>query len=112
MNPRYTAFLLFVCASAALSLPAAESSYRQVENWAQFPAGRTEMGGGSRRGCRFARQRLRAAPHPAMPTMVFDRSGKFLRAWGNPTAVTVDSGRRDYVAEVNGANVKTFVMKK
>lgn len=50
--------------------------------------------------------------NPAMPIMVFDRSGKFLRAWGDPTAVTVDSGRRDYVAEVNGANVKKFVMKK
>ena len=30
----------------------------------------------------------------------------------NPTAVTVDSAGAIYVAEVNGANVKKFVMKK
>jgi DNA-binding beta-propeller fold protein YncE len=82
MNRRYASFLLFVCALPALPLLAAESSYRQVENWAQFPAGvqKWESATGVDVDARDNVYVLHR--NPAMPIMVFDRSGKFLRAWG------------------------------
>jgi DNA-binding beta-propeller fold protein YncE len=82
MNHRHAAFSLFVCALLALPLPAAESSYREVENWAQFPAGvrKWEPATGVDVDARDNVYVLHR--NPAMPVMVFDRSGKFLRGWG------------------------------
>ncbi len=89
MSPRRPlpalAFALSLAAAlSAMPLRAAESHYRLVENWAQFPPGVTfkwePATGGSYVDSRdnvyvFHR-------NDAMPVMVFDRHGKFLRAWG------------------------------
>src|SRR5882757_8672676 len=61
---------------------AAESNYRLVDNWAQFPPGVTKWGAATgvdvdRRDNVYVLHR-----NESMPIMVFDRNGKFLRAWG------------------------------
>src|SRR6266850_6012399 len=61
---------------------AAESHYEVVENWAQFPPGVTKWGSATgvdvdARGNVYVLHR-----NESMPIMVFDRHGKFLRAWG------------------------------
>jgi DNA-binding beta-propeller fold protein YncE len=61
---------------------AAESNYRLVENWAQFPSGVTKWGAAT--GVDVDGQDNVYVLHrnESMPIMVFDRNGKFLRAWG------------------------------
>jgi DNA-binding beta-propeller fold protein YncE len=75
---RFRPFLMFI----ALLAPAAEAQYRVVENWAQFPAGVTKWGAAT--GVDVDSQDNVYVLHrnEAMPVMVFDRNGKFLRAWG------------------------------
>jgi DNA-binding beta-propeller fold protein YncE len=66
----------------ALLVPAAEAQYRVVENWAQFPPGVTKWGAAT--GVDVDAQDNVYVLHrnEAMPIMVFDRNGKFLRSWG------------------------------
>jgi DNA-binding beta-propeller fold protein YncE len=61
---------------------AAESHYQLVENWAQFPSGVTKWGAAT--GVDVDRDDNVYVLHrnESMPIMVFDRRGKFLRAWG------------------------------
>ena len=61
---------------------AADRHYRVVENWAQFPPGVTKWG--SVTGVDVDRNDNVYVLHrnEAMPIMVFDRNGKFLRGWG------------------------------
>jgi len=61
---------------------AADRRYRVVENWAQFPPGVTKWG--SATGVDVDRHDNVYVLHrnEAMPIMVFDRNGKFLRGWG------------------------------
>jgi DNA-binding beta-propeller fold protein YncE len=65
-----------------LQVRAAESHYQLVENWAQFPSGVTRWGAAT--GVAVDRDDNVYVLHrnPTMPIMVFDRNGKFLRAWG------------------------------
>ena len=77
---RFHGFLTIVAFLS--SLPAAQSQYRVVENWAQFPPGVTKWGAAT--GVDVDAQDNVYVLHrnEAMPIMVFDRNGKFLRAWG------------------------------
>ena len=61
---------------------AEDANYRVVENWAQFPPGVAKWASVTgvdvdRNDNVYVLQR-----NEAMPIMVFDRNGKFLRAWG------------------------------
>jgi hypothetical protein len=76
-----------VLAAAGLALhgmagQAADTHYREVENWAQFPPGVTKWG--SATGVDVDRHNNVYVLHrnETMPIMVFDRNGKFLRSWG------------------------------
>ena len=73
---------LAVLAALAVSLPGADSHYRLVENWPQFPPGVTKWG--SATGIDVDAQDNVYVLHrnEAMPIIVFDREGKFLRGWG------------------------------
>lgn len=71
------------------------SSYRVVENWAQFPEGVTAWGGATgvdidSKGNIYVFHR-----NEAMPIMAFDRHGKFLRAWGQGMFKTTHFLRTD-----------------
>jgi len=76
-----------VLAAAGLALygltaQAADTHYRVVENWAQFPPGITKWEAATgvdvdRHDNVYVLQR-----NETMPIMVFDRNGKFLRSWG------------------------------
>jgi DNA-binding beta-propeller fold protein YncE len=96
--------LLFVTAvvavATAVPLPAAESQYRLVENWAQFPPGVTKWG--SATGVDVDAQDNVYVLHrnEAMPIMVFDRNGKFLRAWGQGMIKTTHFLRVDRFGDV------------
>jgi DNA-binding beta-propeller fold protein YncE len=66
----------------AVPARAAVSHYQLVDNWAQFPPGVTKWGAATgvdvdAHGNVYVLQR-----NEAMPVMVFDRQGKFLRGWG------------------------------
>src|SRR3954454_7826811 len=65
-----------------VSARAAQIHYQLVDNWAHFPPGVTKWGAATgvdvdRRDNVYVLHR-----NESMPIMVFDRNGKFLRAWG------------------------------
>ena len=71
-----------IAAAFAVGVRAAESHYQLVENWAKFPPGVTKWGAATgvdvdAHGNVYVLHR-----NEAMPVMVFDRQGKFLRTWG------------------------------
>ncbi len=77
---------LFAVAAILVALGAharaAESHYRLVENWAQFPPGVTKWGSATgvdvdAHGNVYVLHR-----NETMPVMAFDSHGKFLRSWG------------------------------
>ena len=74
------AFVLAACAPQAA--PAAESSYRQVENWAQFPPGTNKWEAATGVDVDATGNVYVIHRNQAMPVIVFDRGGKFLRGWG------------------------------
>src|SRR4051812_17227544 len=61
---------------------AAESHYQLVENWVQFPPAVTKWGQVTGVDVDAHDNIYVFHRNEAMPIMVFDRSGKFLRAWG------------------------------
>ncbi len=61
---------------------AAESHYQLVENWAQFPPGVTKWGAATGVDVDSHDNVYVLHRNESMPIMVFDRHGKFLRAWG------------------------------
>ncbi|MES1257790.1 MAG: peptidyl-alpha-hydroxyglycine alpha-amidating lyase family protein, partial [Acidobacteriota bacterium] len=75
---------------------AAESHYRLVENWAQFPSGIAKWGAAT--GVDVDAQDNVYVLHrnDAMPVMVFDRHGKFLRSWGQGMFKTTHFLRVDH----------------
>lgn len=62
--------------------PAAESHYHLVDNWAQFPPGVTRWGAATGVDVDAHDNVYVLHRNESMPIMVFDRHGKFLRAWG------------------------------
>jgi DNA-binding beta-propeller fold protein YncE len=61
---------------------AAESHYQLVENWARFPPGVTKWGAATGVDVDAHDNVYVLHRNESMPIMVFDRHGKFLRAWG------------------------------
>lgn len=85
-NNLRTFLLKFFALASLLSghphVRAAEDHYREVENWAHFPADVTKWGAATgvdvdRAGNVYVLQR-----NELRPLIVFDRQGKFLRSWG------------------------------
>jgi DNA-binding beta-propeller fold protein YncE len=79
--------LIHLLALAAILVPAApaqaaDSSYKVVENWAQFPAGVTKWGSATGVDVDSRDNVYVLHRNESMPIMAFDRNGKFLRAWG------------------------------
>jgi DNA-binding beta-propeller fold protein YncE len=82
MKTRLTTFVLVFALAAGAAAAQSTGSYRLVQNWAQFPAGMASWGAATgvdvdSKGNVYVFQR-----NEAMPIVVFDRKGKFLRAWG------------------------------
>jgi len=65
-----------------IGVVAAGSKYQLVENWAQFPAGVTKWGSATGVDVDSDDNVYVLHRNAAMPVMVFDRHGKFLRSWG------------------------------
>jgi peptidylamidoglycolate lyase len=78
---------IFVSFGAAASIHtlrvrAAEGRYQLIENWAQFPPGVTAWGSATGVDLDAHDNVYVLHRNESMPIMVFDRHGKFLRAWG------------------------------
>src|SRR5271170_1743352 len=75
---------LLGAAAAVSTLPviAAESHYRLVENWVQFPPGVTKWGAATGVDVDAHDNVYVFHRNESMPIMAFDSHGKFLRAWG------------------------------
>lgn len=73
---------LLTLALLAASLQGADSQYKLADQWAHFPAGVTKWGAAT--GVDVDAQDNVYVLHrnDAMPIMIFDRDGKFLRSWG------------------------------
>ena len=73
---------LLTLALLAASLQGADSQYKLADHWAHFPAGVTKWGAAT--GVDVDAQDNVYVLHrnDAMPIMIFDRDGKFLRSWG------------------------------
>ena len=59
-----------------------QSQYRLVENWVQFPAGVTKWGAATGVDVDSHDNVYVLNRNEAMPIMVFDKNGRFLRSWG------------------------------
>ncbi|MDA0206799.1 MAG: peptidyl-alpha-hydroxyglycine alpha-amidating lyase family protein [Acidobacteria bacterium] len=82
MKTQLTAFLLVSALTTGIAAAQSDTSYRLVENWAQFPPGMSAWGSATgvdvdAQGNVYVFQR-----NEAMPIVAFNRDGKFLRAWG------------------------------
>src|SRR5207248_11444863 len=80
-------FVAVAAIGAAANTPtarvrAAENQYRLVENWAQFPPGVTKWAPATGVDVDAHNNVYVLHRNESMPIMVFDRHGKFLRAWG------------------------------
>ena len=76
---RFKTLLILTAAAATLR---AESHYQLVENWAQFPSGMTKWSASTGVDVDAHDNVYVFQRNEAMPIVVFDRSGKFLRSWG------------------------------
>jgi DNA-binding beta-propeller fold protein YncE len=89
-------FLAIIAAASSAFAQTPSTSYKVVENWAQFPDGVTKWGGATgvdidpRNGNIYVFHR-----NEAMPIMAFDRNGKFIRAWGQGMFKTTHFLRTD-----------------
>ena len=72
-----------VATDRAVPVRAAESHYQVVENWAHFPPGVTTWGAATGVDVDAHDNVYVLHRNDAMPIMVFDSHGKFLRAWGH-----------------------------
>src|SRR5262249_38828246 len=84
-----------VTVGAVAPMSAAESHYQLVENWAQFPSGITKWGSATGGAVDASDNVYVLHRNDAMPVMVFDRHGKFLRACGQGMFKTTDFQRVD-----------------
>jgi hypothetical protein len=104
MAPRYRRFLSaaavvfsFRETSTFLTVQvrSAEGHYQLIENWAQFPPGVTKWGAATGVAIDANDNVYVLHRNVAMPIMVFDRNGKFLRAWGQGMFKTTHFSRVD-----------------
>jgi len=82
-----TVTTVVVALGAAANMPiravrAAETHYRLIEKWAQFPPGITKWGAATGVDVDTHDNVYVLHRNESMPIMAFDRHGKFLRAWG------------------------------
>lgn len=82
LKPFMGATAVVVALWAPATMRAAESHYQLVENWAQFPPGVTKWGAATGVAVDAHDNVYVLHRNEAMPIMVFDRHGKFLRSWG------------------------------
>ena len=90
---------------------AAESHYQLVENWAQFPPEVTKWGAATGVDVDAHDNVYVLHRNESMPIMVFDRQGKFLRAWGQGMFKTTHFLRVDrsgYVWVTDRGNMQAF----
>ena len=90
---------------------AAESHYQLVEKWAQFPPGVTQWGSATGVDVDSHANVYVLHRNESMPIMVFDRHGKFLRAWGQGMFKTTHFLRVDrfgYVWVTDRGNMQAF----
>jgi len=90
---------------------AAESHYRLVENWAQFPPGVAKWAAATGVDVDAHDNVYVLHRNESMPIMVFDRHGKFLRAWGQGMFQTTHFLRVDrsgYVWVTDRGNMQAF----
>src|SRR5690349_20315789 len=71
-----------VLAIDTVPIPAAETRYKLVEHWAQFPPGVTSWSAATGVDVDSHDNVYIFHRNESMPIMAFDRNGKFLRAWG------------------------------
>jgi hypothetical protein len=85
-----------VAALGVLGVRAADTGhYRLVENWVQFPPEVATWGMATGVDVDAHDNVYVFHRHPLMPIMAFDRSGKFLRAWGQGMFTTTHFLRVD-----------------
>jgi DNA-binding beta-propeller fold protein YncE len=90
---------------------AAESHYELVENWAQFPSGITKWASATGVDVDAHDNVYVLHRNESMPIMVFDRRGRFLRAWGQGMFKTTHFLRVDrsgYVWVTDRGNMQAF----
>src|SRR6187399_3658551 len=76
------ALVAIVALHSARPRAAEPGRYQQVENWAQFPPGVTKWDPATGVDVDAEDNVYVFHRNQSMPIMVFDRRGKFLRAWG------------------------------
>jgi DNA-binding beta-propeller fold protein YncE len=94
------ALTAFVAAFGTGAVPAADSRYQVVENWAQFPPGVLKWGPATGVDVDAHDNVYVLHRNDAMPIMVFDRHGKFLRSWGQGMFKTTHFLRVDRTGNV------------
>src|SRR5438876_12330722 len=84
MSRGFRKFLIATAVAIAFGMrsQAAESHYRLVENWAQFPPAVTKWGAATGVDVDAHDNVYVLHRNETMPIMAFDKNGKFLRAWG------------------------------
>jgi DNA-binding beta-propeller fold protein YncE len=84
MKTRLITFVLvsLLTAGIAAAQDTSASSYRLVENWAQFPDGMTAWGSATGVDVDAKDNVYVFHRNEAMPIVAFNKNGKFLRAWG------------------------------
>jgi len=110
-NPLTWAAVALAMATPPLPIRAQRAGYKLVENWAHFPDGIS--GWGSATGVDVDAHDNVYVFHrnEAMPIMVFDRNGKFLRGWGKGMFKTTHFLRVDrfgYVWVTDRGNMQAF----
>lgn len=96
---------------ATVRARAAEAHYQEVKNWAQFPAGVTKWSAATGVDVDADDNVYVLHRNEAMPIMVFDRRGKFLRGWGQGMFKTTHFLRVDrfgYVWVTDRGNMEAF----
>src|SRR5205809_7963032 len=113
MTRAFKRFLAVGVVAVAFGLPvwAAESHYQVVENWANFPPGVTKWGSATGVDVDAHDNVYVLHRNESMPIVVFDRHGKFLRAWGQGMFKTTHFLRVDrsgYVWVTDRGNMQAF----
>ncbi|MCU1325055.1 MAG: hypothetical protein JWN34_425 [Bryobacterales bacterium] len=82
MDKTLATILVGLALAVSAAAQQADSKYRLVENWANFPPGVSHWGAAT--GVDVDKKDNVYVLHrnEAMPVMVFDRDGKYLRSWG------------------------------
>lgn len=102
MKTRFATLVLvsLIAAGVAAAQDTSGSSYKLVENWVQFPAGMTAWGSATGVDVDAKDNLYVFHRNEAMPVVVFNRKGKFQRAWGQGLFKTTHFLRVDAAGDV------------